>query len=97
MSYLCKVTRTVKCSYTASCEVPSLQNDFGRGDMLLSFRTMANRPTYSCLHSIRPQKDGLFQRAASFQDSLEDEFKKHYATNDFSRHPDYHAELQTLL
>ena len=42
-------------------------------------------------------KDGLFQRATSFQVSLEEELKTQYATDDISRHPDYRAELQTLL
>ena len=42
-------------------------------------------------------KDGLFQRATSFQDSIEEELKIHYATDDISRDPDFHTELQTLL
>ena len=42
-------------------------------------------------------KDQLFQLATSFHESLEEELKTHYATDDISRHPDYRAELQSNL
>ena len=86
-----------ECRYTACCKVPSLPNDFGRGDMLISFRTMANVQANIFVSApYQTPKDGLFQRATSFQDSFE-ELKTHYATDDSIRHPDYRAELQTLL
>ena len=46
-----------------------------------------------------PYKEELFQRATSFQESLEDAFtgKTRYKTSDISSHPDYRKELHTLL
>ena len=89
-----------ECSYAARGEVqvPSLLNDFGLGDMLISFRTIANVQAKIFVSApYQTPKDWLFQRATSFQDSIEEELKIHYSTNDISRHPDYRTELQILL
>ena len=100
MSDLCKVTIT-KSRNVATLLVakfPPLLNNFGQGCMLISFRTMAYVQANIFLSApYQTPKDGLFQRATSFQDSLEEELKIFYATDDISRHPDYRAELQTLL
>ena len=42
-------------------------------------------------------KEDLFQRATSFQDSIEEAFKSDYNTDDVSSHPDYRKELQSRL
>ena len=66
--------------------------------MLISFRTMVYvQANIFLLAPYQTPKDQLFQRATSFQDSLQEELKAHYATDDTSRHLDYRAELQTLL
>ena len=66
--------------------------------MLISFRTMAYAQANIFLSApYQTPKDELFQQATSFQESLEEELKIHYATNDINRHPDYRAELQSLL
>ena len=75
-----------------------LRNDFGRGDMLISFRTMADVQVNIFLSALyQTPKDELFQRAISFQESLGEELKTHYATDDISRHPDYRAELPLIF
>ena len=100
MSDLCKVagTKSRNIATLLAAKFPPLPNDFGRGNMLISFRTMAYVQANTLLSELYlTSKDELFQRATSFQESLEEELKAHYATEDISRHPDYRAELQTLL
>ena len=81
-----------------AAEFPPLQGDCGRGDKLISFRTMAYVQANVFLTApYQTPKDELFQRATSFQESLEDAFKKEYKTSDVSSHPDYRKELHTLL
>ena len=100
MSDLCKVNR-IKSRNVATllaAKFPPLPNDFGQGDMLISFRTMEYVQANIFVSApYQTPKDGLFQRTTSFQDSFEEELKTHYATDDISRHPDYRTELQTLL
>ena len=62
------------------------------------------RPTFSCLHPIRPPRMGCssetpVSRIPSKKSSKHatDDISRHYATDDISRHPDYSTELQTLL
>ena len=102
MSNSCKVTRTKSrvVATLLAAKFPPLPNEFGRGDMLISsfFRTMENVQANIFVSApYQTPKDGLFQRPTSFQDSFEEELKTHYATDDIGRHPDYRAELQTLL
>ena len=100
MSDLCKVTRTKSRNVATllAAKFPPLPNNFGQGDMLISFRAMVYVQANIFVSTPdQTPKDGLFQRATSFQDSVEEELKTHYATDDISRHPDYRAELQTLL
>ena len=62
------------------------------------------RPTFSCLHPIRPPRMGCssetpVSRIPSKKSSKHatDYISRHYATDDISRHPDYSTKLQTLL
>ena len=99
-SDLCTVTRTKSRNIATllAAKFPLLPSDFGRGDMLISFRTMACvKANIFLLAPYQSPKDQLFQRATSFQVSLEEEPKKHFATDENKRHSDYRAELQTLL
>ena len=74
VSDLCKATRAksrnVGTSTLLAAKFPPLPNDFGRGDMLMSFRTMAYMQANIFLSApYQTPKDELFQRATSFQDS----------------------------
>jgi len=42
-------------------------------------------------------REELFQRATSFQESLEEDLKREYKTSDVSSHPEFRKELLALL
>ena len=88
ISYLCKVTRTKSRNVATllAAKFSPLPNDFGLGDLLISFRTVAyvQANILPLLAPYQTPKDELSQRATSFQDSLEGELKTHYATDNIS-------------
>ena len=64
MSYLCKVTRTKSRNVATllAAKFPPLPNDFGQGNMLISFRTMAHVQANILVSApYQTPKDGLFQ------------------------------------
>ena len=96
MSDLCRVTgnKSRKITTLLAAEFPPLPTDLnGRGDQLISFRTMAYVQANMFLAApCQTPKEDLFQRATSFQESIEEAFKSDYNTDDVSSHPDYRKE-----
>ena len=73
MSDLCNITRTKSRNVATllAAKFPPLPNDFGRGDMLISFKTMEHVQANIFLSAPnQTPKDELFQRATSVQESL---------------------------
>ena len=101
MSDLCKATGTKSrnISTLLDAEFPALLTDPpGRCDKLISCRTISYVQANILLAApFQSPRDELFQRATSFQESLEEEMKTEYKTKDVSSHPDYRRELLALL
>lgn len=79
-------------------EFPRLKGDVGRVDKLISFRTMAyvQANIFLCAPKDTPMEE-LFERARTFQESLESSYKTNYPTGNRSIHPAYRQELQKVL
>ena len=81
---------------------PSLLYDGDRQDKLISFKTVTMAYVQAnilmCATYLTPKED-LFERALSFQDSLEAGYKTDHATidSDGTLHSDYRRELQVVL
>jgi hypothetical protein len=79
-------------------EFPKLKGEGGRIDKLISFKTMAyvQANIFLCAPKDTP-RDELFERARTFQDSLESTYKDEHRSTGGILDPEYRNDLQKVL